>query len=114
MPADDGSVIRCVRHLVAVSEGDPLAPFALRPDKQYVFAPGGSAAVGYKVKLRTAVASGDPVGAPDAWEAAIDAFVAFALANKLHVAVLGAGERAKIFWEKYGLGSLAIGRDVVL
>jgi lysylphosphatidylglycerol synthetase-like protein (DUF2156 family) len=30
-----------VRQLVAGSEGDPLAPFALRPEKSYVFAPGG-------------------------------------------------------------------------
>ena len=31
-----------VRHLVAVSEGDPLAPFALRPEKSYAFAPDGA------------------------------------------------------------------------
>ena len=46
-----------VRHLVAVSERDPLAPFALRPEKSHAFAADGSAAVGYRVRVRTAVAS---------------------------------------------------------
>ena len=52
-----------IRELVATSEADPVAPFALRPDKQYVFSPDGAAAVAYRVRLRTAVASGDPLGA---------------------------------------------------
>jgi len=103
-----------VRHLVAVSEGDPLAPFALRPEKLYVFAPDGLAAVGYRVRLGTAVASGDPVGSIDAWPAAIEAYVLNARRHKLRVAVLGAGERAKPMWAKFGLSSLAIGRDVVV
>jgi lysylphosphatidylglycerol synthetase-like protein (DUF2156 family) len=109
----DGDFER-VRHLVAVSERDPLAPFALRPDKSYAFAPDGSAALGYKVKIGLAVASGDPVGSPDGWEAAIAAFVAIAQRHRLRIAVLGAGERARSIWEAYGLGHLAIGRDVVV
>jgi lysylphosphatidylglycerol synthetase-like protein (DUF2156 family) len=111
--AEDGDWER-VRHLVAVSEGDPLAPFALRPDKSYAFAPDGTAAVGYKVKLGLAVASGDPVGSPDGWEAAIAAFVATARSRRRRIAVLGAGERARPIWAAYGLGHLAIGRDVVV
>jgi lysylphosphatidylglycerol synthetase-like protein (DUF2156 family) len=105
---------RRVRHLVAVSEGDPLAPFALRPDKGYVFSPDGSAAIGYKIKVGLAVASGDPVGSPDGWEAAIEAFVTMARARGLRIAVLGAGERARPVWAGYGLGHVAIGRDVVV
>jgi lysylphosphatidylglycerol synthetase-like protein (DUF2156 family) len=105
---------RRVRHLVAISERDPLAPFALRPDKRFVFSPDGTAAVGFQVRLRVAVASGDPIGSPAAWEAAIDAFVEDARANKRQLAVLGAGERARPLWEKYGLGHVAVGRDVVV
>jgi lysylphosphatidylglycerol synthetase-like protein (DUF2156 family) len=103
-----------VRDLVAQSEGDPLAPFALRPEKSYAFAPDGAAAVGYRVKVGTAVASGDPVGAPESWAAAIDAFVQEARAAGLRIAVLGAGERARPIWRQYGFGQLAIGRDVVV
>lgn len=105
---------RRIRHLVAVSEGDPLAPFALRPEKSYVFAEDGSAAIGYRVRLGCAVAAGDPVGDVDGWDAAIEAFVAVATVRRLRVAVLGAGERAMPLWARHGLAAIPIGRDVVL
>lgn len=110
---DEANRLR-VRHLVAVSDGDPLAPFALRPEKRYVFAPDGSAAVGYAVRLRTAVASGDPVGDPASWNAAIEAFVRSARSRRLRVAVLGAGERSRPMWEQHRLHAVPIGRDVVV
>lgn len=110
----DEAALQRVRHLVATGGGDPLAPFALRPDKQYVFSPDGEAAVGYRVRLRTAVASGDPVGAPEAWPAAIEQFVIAARKHKLRTAVLGAGEAARPLWAGYRLSSVPIGRDVVL
>ncbi|HZC70908.1 MAG TPA: phosphatidylglycerol lysyltransferase domain-containing protein [Jatrophihabitans sp.] len=103
-----------VRQLVAVSERDPLAPFALRPEKSYVFAPDGAAAVGFRVRVGLAVASGDPVGAAASWSAAIDEFIKEAQRRRLRVAVLGAGERARPMWQAYGFGHVAIGRDVVL
>jgi lysylphosphatidylglycerol synthetase-like protein (DUF2156 family) len=110
----DETDFRRVRLLVAASEGDPLAPFALRPEKSYVFAPGGSAAVGYRIRMGTAVASGDPVGAVEAWPAAIEAFVLSARVQRLRVAVLGAGERARPIWAHYRLRGVPIGRDVVV
>lgn len=103
-----------VRHLVAISERDPLAPFALRPEKSYVFSPDGAAAVGYRAKVGVAVAGGDPVGLAESWPAAIEQFVQEARRRKLRIAVLGAGERARPLWEAYGFGHLAIGRDVVV
>jgi lysylphosphatidylglycerol synthetase-like protein (DUF2156 family) len=112
-PADEPTWRR-IRDLVATSEGDPVSPFALRPEKQYVFSPDGEAAVSYRIKLGAAVASGDPVGAPESWQAAIDAFVIAAKARKLRIAVLGAGERARPMWADYGLSAVPIGRDVVL
>jgi lysylphosphatidylglycerol synthetase-like protein (DUF2156 family) len=115
LPAEpDADPLTRVRDLVALSEGDPLAPFALRPDKSYAFAPDGSAAVGYKVKVGVAVASGDPVGEYAGWSAAIAEFVAEAGRRGLRIAVLGAGERSRPMWAAYGLGQLAIGRDVVV
>jgi lysylphosphatidylglycerol synthetase-like protein (DUF2156 family) len=86
----------------------------LRPEKSYAFAPDGGAAVGYRVKVGTAVAAGDPVGNAESWPAAIDAFVTEARRRRLRIAVLGAGERSRPLWEAYGFGHLAIGRDVVL
>ena len=105
---------RRVRHLVALSEGDPLAPFALRPEKAYVFSPDGAAAVGYRVRLGTAVASGDPVGDPAAWDAAVDEFMIEMRRRRLRVAVLGPGERSRVSWARYGLRGIPVGRDVVL
>ena len=114
-PAAGAEDFRRVRHLVAVSDGDPLAPFALRPEKLYVFSPDGRAAVGYRVRVGCAVAAGDPVGAPDAWPQAIEAFMVFARSRKLRVAVLGAGERARPLWASYHLNlAVPIGRDVVV
>jgi lysylphosphatidylglycerol synthetase-like protein (DUF2156 family) len=66
------------------------------------------------VRMRTAVASGDPVGAAESWPAAIDAFVQDARRRRLRIAVIGAGERARPIWEAYGFGHVAIGRDVVV
>lgn len=103
-----------MRNLVAAGSGDPLAPFALRPDRRFVFSPDGSAAIGYAVRLRTAVAAGDPLGPIEGWQSAVDEFVRIATRRKLRLAVLGAGEAARPMWEKHGLGHLAIGRDVVL
>jgi lysylphosphatidylglycerol synthetase-like protein (DUF2156 family) len=114
-PAAGEADFRRVRHLVSVSEGDPLAPFALRPEKLYAFSPDGRAAIGYRIRLGCAVASGDPVGAVDAWPEAIDEFVRFARSRKLRVAVLGAGERAKPLWARYHFACVVpIGRDVVV
>jgi lysylphosphatidylglycerol synthetase-like protein (DUF2156 family) len=111
---DTGDARQRVRHLVALSERDPLAPFALRPEKSHAFSPNGAAAVGFQVRVGVAVASGDPVGAAEDWSAAIDEFVDEARRRRLRIAVLGAGERARPMWEAHGLGHLGIGRDVVV
>jgi lysylphosphatidylglycerol synthetase-like protein (DUF2156 family) len=110
----DAATRETVRHLVVASVGDPLAPFALRPEKNYVFSRDGRAAISYRIKLGVAVASGDPLGDVDAWPAAIEEFMIRAQAQKLRVAVLGAGERALPLWQAYHLGRLGVGRDVVL
>ena len=112
-PADAADRAR-VRHLISISEGDPLAPFALRPEKSYVFSPDGEAAVGFRVRLGLAVASGDPVGHAEGWPSAIDAFVLAMQARGLRIAVIGAGERAREIWALYRLSWVAIGRDVVV
>ena len=112
-PADDDDR-RHVWALVDRSVGDTLAPFALRTDKSYVFTPDRSAAVAYRVRFGTAIASGDPVGSPQSRTAAIDTFLDQADANGWRVAVLGASERTVDVWRARGLRALSIGRDVVV
>lgn len=100
--------------LVDRSAGDTLAPFALRTDKSYVFTEDRAAAVAYRVRFGTAIASGDPVGDPAAREAAIAAFLRHADASGWRAAVLGAGEVSVNLWRREGLRALPIGRDVAV
>ncbi len=112
-PANDAERMR-VRALVDATSGDTLAPFALRTDKSYAFAPDRSAALAYKVRFGTAVASGDPVGSPAAREAAIDAFLAESERNGWRTTVLGASEELTDLWRERGMRGVCIGREVVL
>ena len=103
-----------MRALVDSTSGDTLAPFALRTDKSYVFSPDRSAALAYKVRFGTAVASGDPVGSPAGHEGAIDAFLAATERNGWRPAVLGASEGTTEAWKQRGMKGVCIGREVVL
>jgi lysylphosphatidylglycerol synthetase-like protein (DUF2156 family) len=105
---------RHVWALVDSSAGDTLAPFALRTDKTYVFTEDRSAAVAYRVRFGTAIASGDPVGNPQSREAAIDAFIEHAEDNGWRTAVLGASDRMVDSWRARGMRAVSIGRDVIV
>lgn len=100
--------------LVSISSDDPLAPFVMRPGKQYVFSPDGLAVIGYRVRFGTAVVGGDPVGDRGSWAAAVDEFVALMKSKRKRIAVLAAGEVARDLWVQHGLSSVPIGRDVVV
>jgi lysylphosphatidylglycerol synthetase-like protein (DUF2156 family) len=112
-PAGDAERVR-VQQLVEQTAGDTLAPFALRTDKSYAFSPDRSAALAYKVRFGTAVASGDPVGDPRAYDDALAAFLAESERNGWRATVIGAGEGMTAAWEQHGYRALCIGRDVVL
>jgi lysyl-tRNA synthetase, class II len=112
-PADEGQRA-AIRALVAHPDSDTLAPFTLRHDKVYSFAPTGAAAIGYRVLAGMAVAGGDPVGRAEAWPAAIDEFLGEAKAHGWRPAVLGAGPRARELWAERGLHAIGIGDEVVV
>jgi lysyl-tRNA synthetase class 2 len=103
-----------VRRLVAHPDSDTLAPFALRYDKTYAFDPRGRAAVGYRVLAGAAVVGGDPVGAREAWAAAIDAFLEEAQRRGWRPAVIGAGPEARHMWSERGLRGFGIGDEVIV
>ncbi|MDX6287583.1 MAG: hypothetical protein QOG53_3068 [Frankiales bacterium] len=105
------------RHVWALVDGtsrDALAPFALRSDKAYVFSPNGLAAVAYRVRFGTAVASADPIGDPASRDAAIAEFIAAAEANGWRPAVLGSAESQLHRWQAHGLRAVPIGREVII
>lgn len=105
---------RHVWALVDRSTGDTLAPFALRTDKTYAFTPDRTAAIAYRVRFGTAIASGDPVGDPERREDAVDSFLSLAEHNGWRAAVLGSGDRMVEVWRSHGMRALPIGRDVVV
>jgi lysylphosphatidylglycerol synthetase-like protein (DUF2156 family) len=100
--------------LVDGTSNDCLAPFAQRFDKSYVFSPDGHAAMAYRVRWGVAVASGDPLGAPDSQLAAVKAFLSMAQAHGYRIGVLGAGEDWSEWWKQRGLRAVPVGRDVVI
>ena len=57
-------------------ERDSLGYFALRRDKSVIWSPTGKACIAYRVVSGVMLASGDPLGDPEAWPGAIHAFLA--------------------------------------
>ena len=67
--------------LVAETEDDPLAPFAVASTKRVFFCADGSAAVTYRTRVGIAVVSGDPIGDPRAFPAVVGEFAESGLVN---------------------------------
>ncbi len=95
-------------------DGDSLGYFALRHDKHVVFSPSGKSAVSYRVVSGVALASGDPVGDPEAWPGAITAFLDMADRSGWVPAVLGCSERGGTAWGRAGLAAWEIGDEAVV
>lgn len=108
-----GSDESAIRGLLAQSD-DSLGYFATRRDKAVVFAPSGKAAVTYRVELGVCLASGDPIGNPEAWPHAIDEWLDLARAYGWTPAVMGASEDGATAYHRAGLNALQLGDEAVL
>jgi lysyl-tRNA synthetase, class II len=94
---------------------DSLGYFALRRDKAVVFSPSGKAAVSYRVVSGVMLASGDPIGDPEAWPGAIGAFIALARLHAWVPAVVGCSEQGGAVWvREAGLHAIELGDEAVL
>lgn len=111
---DAGEDARLRALLAAHGSADSLGYFALRADKEVVFSPSGKAAVAHRVLAGVALASGDPVGDPEAWPGGVAAFLADCTANGWVPAVLGCSERGAGVYARFGLDALEIGDEAVL
>jgi lysyl-tRNA synthetase class 2 len=101
--------------LTKQGERDSLGYFALRRDKSVVFSPSGKAAVSYRVVSGVILASGDPIGDPEAWPGAIAEFVALARRHAWVPAVMGCSERGGEVWVREAcLRALELGDEAVL
>ncbi|MET7600802.1 phosphatidylglycerol lysyltransferase domain-containing protein [Streptomyces sp. NPDC004082] len=95
-------------------ERDSLGYFALRREKSVVWSPTGKAAVAYRVVGGVSLASGDPVGDPEAWPGAIEPWLAEARAHGWIPAVMGASEEAGTIYARHGLDALELGDEALV
>ncbi|GAA4531884.1 bifunctional lysylphosphatidylglycerol synthetase/lysine--tRNA ligase LysX [Amycolatopsis samaneae] len=100
--------------LAAHGERDSLGYFATRRDKAAVFAPSGEAAITYRVVAGVCLASGDPIGAPEAWDGAIARWLAMCAEFTWSPAVMGAGEQAAEAYVRAGLKAIELGDEAIL
>ncbi|MGA5320877.1 phosphatidylglycerol lysyltransferase domain-containing protein [Streptomyces seoulensis] len=95
-------------------ERDSLGYFALRREKSVLWSPTGKAAVAYRVVGGVSLASGDPLGDPEAWPGAIAPWLTEARAHGWIPAVMGASEEAGTVYARHGLDALELGDEAVV
>ncbi|MGW3492816.1 phosphatidylglycerol lysyltransferase domain-containing protein [Streptomyces sp. NPDC001020] len=93
---------------------DSLGYFALRREKSVIWSPTGKAAVAYRVVGGVSLASGDPLGDPEAWPGAIEPWLAEARAHGWIPAVMGASEEAGTVYARHGLDALELGDEAIV
>jgi lysyl-tRNA synthetase class 2 len=109
---DDEARLRALldRH----GERDSLGYFALRHDKSAVWSPTGKSAVTYRVGGGVSLASGDPIGDPEAWPGAIGRWLAEAREHGWIPAVIGASEEGGTIYARHGLDALELGDEALV
>ncbi|MFI6325674.1 phosphatidylglycerol lysyltransferase domain-containing protein [Nonomuraea sp. NPDC050556] len=113
LSADDESRLRAL--LDRYGSRDSLGYFALRRDKSVIMSPTGKAAVAYRVVSGVMLASGDPIGDPEAWPGAIKRFMEEAARHAWVPAVIGCSEAGGEVWTRVGgLSALEIGDEAVV
>ncbi|MFB7422967.1 MULTISPECIES: phosphatidylglycerol lysyltransferase domain-containing protein [Streptomyces] len=93
---------------------DSLGYFALRREKSVVWSPSEKAAIAYRVVGGVSLASGDPIGDPEAWPGAIEPWLAEAREHGWIPAVMGASEEAGTVYARHGLDALELGDEAIV
>lgn len=112
LTGEDESAIRGL--LETYGKNDSLGYFATRRDKSVAFAPNGRAAVTYRVEVGVCLASGDPVGDPRSWPAAIEAWQELCRAYGWAPGVMGASSTGAQAFREAGLSALQLGDEAIL
>ncbi|MEU5429918.1 phosphatidylglycerol lysyltransferase domain-containing protein [Streptomyces olivoreticuli] len=113
-PLTEGDEERLRALLARHGDRDSLGYFALRREKSVIWSPSGKAAVTYRVLGGVSLASGDPIGDPEAWPGAIEPWLAEAREHGWVPAVMGAGEEAGTIYARHGLDALEIGDEAIV
>ncbi|WP_240802756.1 phosphatidylglycerol lysyltransferase domain-containing protein [Streptomyces sp. A0642] len=95
-------------------ERDSLGYFALRREKSVVWSPTGKAAVAYRVVGGVSLASGDPIGDPEAWPGAIEPWLAEAREHGWIPAAMGVSEEGGTVYARHGLDALELGDEAIV
>jgi lysyl-tRNA synthetase class 2 len=113
LAAGDAAKIRGL--LDKYGERDSLGYFALRDDKSVIWSPTGKAGICYRVVTGVMLASGDPIGDPEAWPGAIAEFLGEAARHAWRPAVMGCSELGAEVWCREGdLTALELGDEAVV
>src|SRR4029077_19232945 len=105
-----------IRDLLArYGDRDSLGYFALRDDKSVLWSPTGKACICYRVVSGVMLASGDPIGDPEAWPGAIAPFMDEAGRHARAPAVMGCSELGAEVWVREGgLTALELGDEAIV
>ncbi|WP_164931180.1 bifunctional lysylphosphatidylglycerol synthetase/lysine--tRNA ligase LysX [Corynebacterium pelargi] len=95
-------------------DADSLGYFATRRDKGVIFSPDAKAAVAYRNVMDSCLAAGDPIGLRDHWDAAIQAFLAFADQQGLAPAAIGTSRDGAAAFARAGMKVRALGDESVV
>ncbi|MCR6030750.1 bifunctional lysylphosphatidylglycerol synthetase/lysine--tRNA ligase LysX [Nocardioides sp. zg-579] len=113
--ADEARVRALLRDF---GDHDSLGYFATRRDKAVVWDTGAPetarAGVSYRVVGSVSLASGNPVGDPDWWPAAIERWRDRARANGWSLAVMGAGHEGALAYADAGLSLIDLGDEAIV
>ncbi|HEX7355755.1 MAG TPA: phosphatidylglycerol lysyltransferase domain-containing protein [Mycobacteriales bacterium] len=112
LAADDEERMRAL--LARFGDRDSLGYFALRRDKSVLWSPSGKSCIAYRVVSGVMLASGDPLGDPEAWPGAIGAFLDEAARHAWTPAVMGCSEQAGTAWQRAGLDVLELGDEAIV
>ncbi len=94
---------------------DSLGYFALRDDKSVIWSPTGKACICYRVVSGVMLASGDPIGDPEAWPGVIGPFLDEASRHAWAPAVMGCSELgAEVWCREGGLTALEFGDEAIV
>ncbi|HJQ42687.1 MAG TPA: phosphatidylglycerol lysyltransferase domain-containing protein, partial [Jatrophihabitantaceae bacterium] len=94
---------------------DSLGYFALRRDKAVVWSATGKSAITYRVVFGVALASGDPIGDPEAWPGAVSAYRDLVAEHGWTPAVIGCSETgATVYQRELGLSALELGDEAII
>jgi lysyl-tRNA synthetase class 2 len=102
------------RLLHSCGDRDSLGYFATRRDKSVMWSPSQKAAVTYRVVNGVSLASADPIGDPESWPPAIEAWLEEARHYGWAPAVMGASEQGAEAYVRAGLEALSLGDEAII